>query len=86
MKGIRIVLTVSEGSPELYAALANMPARLRAERVRALATIGLAALNGGQPLIHKTTQEVVSAEKQVDRASGPPEKAMDAARKLGGLG
>ena len=47
MKSIRILLTVTEGCPELYAALSNVPSRLRAERVRVLATIGVAAMNGG---------------------------------------
>ncbi|KAF0162621.1 MAG: hypothetical protein FD157_3852 [Rhodocyclaceae bacterium] len=47
MKSIRILLTVTEGCPELYAALSNIPSRLRAERVRVLATIGVAAMSGG---------------------------------------
>ena len=47
MKSIRILLTVTEGCPELYAALSNVPSRLRAERVRVLATIGVAAMSGG---------------------------------------
>ncbi len=47
MKAIRILLSVTEGSPELYAALISVPTRLRAERVRALATIGVAAISGG---------------------------------------
>lgn len=47
MKSIRILLTVTEGCPELYAALSNVPSRLRAERVRLLATMGVAAMSGG---------------------------------------
>jgi len=47
VKSIRILLTVTEGCPELYAALFNVPSRLRAERVRVLATIGVAAMSGG---------------------------------------
>lgn len=47
MKSIRILLTVTEGCPELYAALFNVPSRLRAERVRLLATMGVAAMSGG---------------------------------------
>ena len=47
MKSIRILLTVTEGCPELYAALSNVPSRLRAERVRLLSTIGVAAMSGG---------------------------------------
>ena len=47
MKSIRILLTVTEGCPELYAALSKVPSRLRAERVRMLATMGVAAMSGG---------------------------------------
>ena len=47
MKSIRILLTVTEGCPELYAALSKVPSRLRAERVRLLATMGVAAMSGG---------------------------------------
>lgn len=47
MKSIRILLTVTEGCPELHAALSKVPSRLRAERVRVLATIGVAAMSRG---------------------------------------
>ena len=47
MKSIRILLTVTEGCPELYAALSKVPSRLRAERVRLLATMGVATMSGG---------------------------------------
>lgn len=87
MKGLRIVLTVSEVSPELYAALEQVPARLRAERVRTLATLGLAAMGGVQPLIYKPAveAEAASASRKEALAPGLPEKALGAARKLGGL-
>jgi hypothetical protein len=87
VKGLRIVLTVSEVSPELYAALEPVPARLRAERVRTLATIGLAAIGGGQPLINKPAMEAEAASTNRKEALAPslPEKALGAARKLGGL-
>ncbi|MDP1573053.1 MAG: hypothetical protein Q8M09_08010 [Pseudomonadota bacterium] len=87
-KSIRIVLTVSEASPELYAALIQVPERLRAERVRTLSTIGLVALNGGQMLIHKPApgDDAVSADKKEDRAPETSGKALGAAKKLSGLG
>lgn len=44
---LRIVLTVTEANPELYAALQAVSTRHRAERVRTLATLGLATLSGG---------------------------------------
>ena len=47
MKSIRILLTVTEGCPELYATLSKVPSRMRAERVRVLATMGVAAMSGG---------------------------------------
>jgi len=47
VSNIRIVLTITEASPELYAALRDVPSRQRAERVRTLATLGLAAVGGG---------------------------------------
>ncbi len=57
MKSIRILLSVTEGSPELYAALTTIPPRLRAERVRALATIGVAAMAGGKSSLDQTAHE-----------------------------
>ena len=47
MSSIRVVLTVTPASPELFAGLKDVPARFRAERVRTLATLGLAAVSGG---------------------------------------
>lgn len=47
MNGFRVIMTVTnEVSPELYAALKEVPPRLRAERVRTLAAIGLTAVSG----------------------------------------
>ncbi len=46
MESLRIVLTVTAASPELYTALKTTPSRLRAERVRTLATLGIAAVSG----------------------------------------
>jgi hypothetical protein len=55
--------------------------------VRTLATIGLAAMGGGQPLINKPVveAEAASANRKEPIAPGLPEKALGAARKLGGL-
>ena len=51
MSSFRVIMTVAnEVSPELYAALKEVPPRLRAERVRTLAAIGLTAVPGsGSP-------------------------------------
>lgn len=44
---MRVVVVVNEhGSPELYRALLDTPARLRAERLRTLATVGLVSFSG----------------------------------------
>jgi len=42
----RIVVFLNEGYPELAASLAEIKPRHRAERLRALASVGLAVLNG----------------------------------------
>lgn len=85
MSGFRVIMTVTESvSPELFAALHEVPARLRAERVRMLATLGVVAGTAfaaraielhkpsSQPDPHET-----GAKKQ-DRAIG-------IARGIGGL-
>ena len=45
--GWRIVVHIGSGQPELRAALAELPARARAERLRQLALVGLCSLRGG---------------------------------------
>ena len=45
--GWRIVVHIGSGQPELRAALADLPARARAERLRQLALVGLYSLHGG---------------------------------------
>lgn len=86
MKSIRILLTVTEGCPELYAALSNVPSRLRAERVRVLATIGVAAMSGG--LIspdHAAAALDVKADSAVSTGNESSlGKAQAIARRLGG--
>ena len=43
----RIVVHIGSGQPELRAALAQLPLRARAERLRQLALVGLCSLRGG---------------------------------------
>ena len=45
--GWRVVVHIGSGQPELRAALAELPARARAERLRQLALVGLYSLRGG---------------------------------------
>jgi len=45
--GWRVVVHIGSGQPELRAALADLPARARAERLRQLALVGLYSLHGG---------------------------------------
>jgi len=46
----RIVVNLNEGYPELAASLAEVKPRHRAERLRVLASVGLAVLNGTQSI------------------------------------
>ncbi len=41
MKSFRVIVMLNEATPELMAEIENMPPRLRAERMRVLATLGL---------------------------------------------
>jgi hypothetical protein len=45
--GWRVVVRIGSGQPELQAALAALPARARAERLRQLALVGLCSLRLG---------------------------------------
>ena len=45
--GWRVVVHIGSGQPELRAALAELPARARAERLRQLALVGICSLRGG---------------------------------------
>jgi len=79
VSGIRIVLTITtQASPELFAALQEVPARLRAERVRTLATLGLAAVRGGigSPAIGPVTEGA-------PQNAGAPNRALSFAKSLG---
>ena len=45
--GWRVVVRIGSGQPELQAALADLPSRARAERLRQLALVGLYSLRCG---------------------------------------
>ncbi len=62
-----------QGSPELYHELADLPARARAERLRSLALIGLAALKGGAPISTGVHDEEKKAS--ADNEAGTKRKA-----------
>ncbi len=74
MSNIRIVLTITEASPELYAALQDVPTRLRAERVRTLATLGLAAIGG---VVGSRPTKVAATEPQHLQQQPPQQKQND---------
>lgn len=80
MSSIRVVLTVTPASPELFAGLKDVPARLRAERVRTLATLGLAAVSGG---ILPTTAATAPHAPASRQNHGVPNRAMTFAKSLG---
>ena len=46
MKSFRVIVMLNEATPELMAEIENMPPRLRAERMRVLATLGLQIARG----------------------------------------
>lgn len=81
MSSIRVVLTVTTASPELYAGLKEVPARLRAERVRMLATLGIMAVAGGGAT--STTSGIGSTEPIKDRDLGVSHRAFALAKSLG---
>ena len=87
MKSLRIVVTVSDGNPELYASLEGIPARLRAERVRALATIGVAVAVGGVVITPRTpddqTKTAAEAKPVQDVTTASLDKAIRTAGRLG---
>ena len=80
MSSIRVVLTVTQANPELFAGLQDVPARLRAERVRTLATLGLAAVSGGIVTTKIATPEDIPTGRQGNRG---PNRALSFAKSLG---
>jgi len=81
VKSIRVVLTVTPANPELFADLGKVPARLRAERVRTLATLGLAAMSGGGIAITKPAAPGSPATDQQGKER--PTRALNFAKSLG---
>ena len=83
MTSIRILLSVTVGSPELYADLISVPSRLRAERVRALATIGVAAVTGGL-ITPDHGGSAQRAQPSIPDANSSMDKVQAIAKRLGG--
>jgi hypothetical protein len=86
LNGIRVVLTTTPANPELFADLSEVPARLRAERVRTLATLGLVALSGGIALTRPTALASTETEERGKREltqGEPPRRALNFAKSLG---
>ena len=87
---LRVVMAINQANPELLAELANIPERLRAERLRVLATIGLKILSQGSmafaPWPGPPAQAgVAPVEPEPPKVSGKS-AAMNFAKKLKGLG
>jgi len=68
--GWRVVVHIGSGQPELQAALSELPARARAERLRQLALVGLYCLRCGPgatvsiPAPPSDPQGVMSARRE----------------------
>lgn len=60
---INLYVTIHAGCPELHADLIGVPRRLRAERLRTLATLGLTGVRGGVSAAAgaRTTRDPASA-------------------------
>lgn len=70
-------------SPELYAALMAVPSRLRAERVRTLAAIGLTALSGTGVQLKAMTSGSEHSSQEKSASSGSA-RAVSFAKSLAG--
>ena len=72
---IKFAVVLNEAVPILYAALTETPARLRAERLRALASLGLhvQASSGDSSISNRIAQRVTPTVKDV--ASAAPKEA-----------
>jgi hypothetical protein len=58
---INLYVSIHAGCPELHADLIGVPRRLRAERLRTLATLGLTGVRGGVSAAARTTGDPASA-------------------------
>lgn len=77
---IRIVVAVNQASPELLSELSGVPARLRAERMRMLATLGLAVAGG----VHATANPVRGLSDRAKKVTANKDRlAVGFARALG---
>lgn len=84
MSGFRVIMTVTEEvSPELYVALMGVPSRLRAERVRTLAAIGLTAVSGAASLPRSAVHSHEPPLKEKATPSGS-DRAVNFAKSLVG--
>ncbi len=80
-KDIKVLVTITEsGNPELFAAMKSVTTRLRAERFRLLATLGL--MQNGFGMARDSGGDSNKLGKQEPDS---PSKAASAARKLGSL-
>lgn len=83
MNGIRVVMVVTEANPELLADLAKVPARLRAERIRTLATVGIAAMSGSACITRSLASGEPKENPRVDRQDdGKRGHAVDYAKSM----
>jgi hypothetical protein len=71
---MRVVVSIGAGYPELLTDLEKLSGRERAERLRVLATAGLAALRGGAvavaPIAPVATGEMTAARRALFRKLG----------------
>lgn len=68
---LRIIMTVTQANPELLAELSAIPERLRAERVRMLATIGLKFMGFGPQAFLPATAVAYPSPLAEDKIHAP---------------
>lgn len=80
---MRIVLAVTTANPELLAELEKIPPRLRAERVRMLATLGLAAMSSSLPARKAPVADADDAPAKASQEKPTSSRALSFAKSLG---